>query len=198
MGFMQAMKGANNAWGTVVCEDGMGTIGPEKLIDNRAHRLLLAVGTKTLVFDKNDVRRIQIIAQTSEWIRYLLVLKNNKRYVLTFIAFAVTQKGKTMNMGLLNFEWWLFNHIYSDAALAQGNASCAPTSATTAASSAPASAPASTSTSASANSTTTVAPKTTPAKPKAPVKPAEPWYCRKCGAKNNNSSIYCNSCGEYK
>lgn len=35
MGFMAALKGANNSWATVTCEEGVGYLGPEKMVDNR-------------------------------------------------------------------------------------------------------------------------------------------------------------------
>ena len=54
MGFMQAMKGANNAWGTVVCSEGIGTIGPENMINNKAQRLMVTIGMNTFVFDKYE------------------------------------------------------------------------------------------------------------------------------------------------
>lgn len=194
MGFWKAMKGVNNAWGHVVSSEGVGTIGPENFINNTAHRLLITVGFKTVTFDKKDVRSLQTIAATSEWIRYLLVLKNGKKYTLTFIAFVVNKKGKTINPHLMNFEWWMFDLLYSEQALLR---TASTSTATTQASASGANTTqASVPTTAKPTATTT----STANKPRPSPRIQNPptWICRKCGAKNSSSQISCNSCGEYQ
>ena len=115
MGFGAAMKAANNAWAWVSCEDGVGYLSPENLIDNRAHRLVIAIGTRTVLIEKKDIKSIDLICATSEWVKYAIVLKNNnKRYIATFIAFTVDQKGKKPSMSLLNFEWWFADLMYKE------------------------------------------------------------------------------------
>ena len=74
MGVMDAMKAANNYWAMVACDSGIGYLGPENLVDNRAHRLVITIGTNTVTFGKNDVKSIDVIYATSEWIKYAIIL----------------------------------------------------------------------------------------------------------------------------
>ena len=131
MGFLKAMKGANNYWAMVSCANGIGYLGPENLLDNRAHRLsITGSGMETVVFGTKDVKSIDMICATSEWIKYSIVLKNNKRYIATFMVLSLSQQkgknsgflpsgtvdaGKKVSMGLLNFEWWMAEHLYKQA-----------------------------------------------------------------------------------
>ena len=71
-GFMKAFVGANNEWGKSTCVDGVGGIGPENLVDNRNHMLMVTIGTQTTVFGTADVASITLIAATSERIKYLI------------------------------------------------------------------------------------------------------------------------------
>lgn len=114
MGFMKAMKAANNAWAMVSCEEGCGYLGPENLIDNRGHRLVIAIGVKVFTFVKSDVKSIDLICATSEWIKYAILLKNGKRYIATFMATTLSNKGKQISNALLNFEWWMAGIIYKE------------------------------------------------------------------------------------
>ena len=131
MGFMKAMKSANNAWAMVSCKNGIGYLGPENLIDNRAQKLLISIGTNTFTFSKSDVKSVDLICATSEWIKYAIVLKNNMRYIATFMALSLSNNkgknssmmktgaidaGKKVSMGLLNFEWWMSDFIYKTKA----------------------------------------------------------------------------------
>lgn len=131
MGFWSAMKGANNVWGDVVFNDNIGTIGPENLLDNRQHKLKVTLGFTTFTFSKNDVKSIRIIASTSEWIKYFIELKNGKRFVAIFMvlvaakqkrkSLSASDNGKRINFAIRNFEWWLFDLIYSEENLASPN-----------------------------------------------------------------------------
>ena len=113
MGFFKAMKGANNMWGTIVCADGIGTIGPENFLKNTEHKLMITIGIKTFTFSKKDVQNITIISSTSEWVKYLISLKNGKSYVATFMAITSSNNsGKKINIAIQNFEWWMFDLIY--------------------------------------------------------------------------------------
>ena len=129
MGVMDAMKAANNYWAMVACDSGIGYLGPENLVDNRAHRLVITIGTNTVVFGKTDVKSIDVICATSEWIKYAIILKNGKRYIATFMALSLSSNagknsgfmpngtvntGKKVSMGLLNFEWWMSDIIYKE------------------------------------------------------------------------------------
>ncbi|MBQ7044859.1 MAG: hypothetical protein IJN65_00015 [Clostridia bacterium] len=116
MGFLDAMKGANNGWGMVTADfiDGIGYIGPEKMVDNRNHNLMVSgTGLKEpIVFSKNDVSEIKVLFATSEWIKFNISLKNGKSFVATFLAMEVAGNVKKVSTGLLNFEWWLADIIY--------------------------------------------------------------------------------------
>ncbi len=113
MGFMAAMKGANNAWGTAVTVNGVGTIGPKNLVNNKEHELIIAntMGDE-VVFKKEDIDSIKVIAATSDWIKYALKLKNNFEAIITIMAKEQTNKGVGVSMKLQNFENWLFDIIY--------------------------------------------------------------------------------------
>ena len=111
-GFMKAFVGANNEWGKITCVEGVGGIGPENLVDNRNHMLMVTIGTETTVFGTADVASITLIAATSEWIKYLIKTKKGKEYVATFPVFTTGQNGKQFHSGLLNFEWWMAKHCF--------------------------------------------------------------------------------------
>ena len=117
-GFMKAFVGANNEWGKITCVDGIGGIGPENLVDNRNHMLMVTIGTQTTVFGSADVASITLIAATSEWIKYLIKTKKGKEYVATFPVFTTGQNGKRFDSGLLNFEWWMAKHLYKNTPVA--------------------------------------------------------------------------------
>ncbi len=117
-GFMKALAGANNQWGKITCVDGVGSIGPEKLVDNRNHMLMVTIGTGTTVFGSADVASIVLIAATSEWVKYLIKTKKGKEYVATFPVFTTGQNGKDFASGLLNFEWWMAKHLYKNVPVA--------------------------------------------------------------------------------
>lgn len=117
-GFMKALAGANNQWGKITCVDGVGSIGPENLVDNRNHMLMVTIGTETTVFGSADVASITVIAATSEWIKYLIKTKKGKEYVATFAVFVAGQNGKEFSSALLNFEWWMAKHLYKNTPVA--------------------------------------------------------------------------------
>ncbi|MBQ2676205.1 MAG: hypothetical protein IJF54_02230 [Clostridia bacterium] len=116
MGFLDAMKGANNSWGVVTADfiEGQGYIGPEKMVNNASHTLMLSgTGLKeSVLFTKDDVSEIKVLFATSEWIKFRISLKNGKTFVATFLTLEVANNGKKVANGLLNFEWWLADIIY--------------------------------------------------------------------------------------
>ena len=122
MGFFNAMKGANNAWGSIICAEGIGTIGPENLVKNTSHTLMITLGLNTFTISKQDIASVKIIDSTSEWIKYLISLKNGKTYVAIFMMTAPTNNksnslsasntGKKINMAVQNFEWWMYDFLY--------------------------------------------------------------------------------------
>ena len=113
MGLLKAIKGANNAWAKVSCKEGIGYLGPENFIDNRAHRLAITIGTNVTVFERKDVESITILCSSSLWIKYRILLKSGKEYIATFMALNSSQKeGQTVSSQLLNFEWWMSGVIY--------------------------------------------------------------------------------------
>lgn len=129
MGFMKAMKAANNYWAMVSCDSGVGYLGPENLVDNRAHKLVITIGTNTITFGKTNVKSIDLICATSEWVKYAITLKNDKRYIATFMALSLSENtgknsgflksgttgtGKKVSIGLLNFECWMSDIIYRE------------------------------------------------------------------------------------
>ena len=210
MGFLQAMKGANNAWGTIICSEGVGTIGPENFIKNTEHKLMITIGTKTIVFSKFDVEYIKIIVSTSEWIKYLIELKNGKKYIAIFMALTASSNagkslsasstGKKINIAIQNFEWWMFDLIYSNQNIVNtGNALYS-------------SNPVYQNNSSTINSCDSATKQTvtivnepdvkvgtnSQCFSKPIVKKPEYWICKKCGIKNSTLKIYCGNCGEYK
>ena len=122
MGFLSAMKGANNVWGTIICSDGVGTIGPENFLNNTKQTLMVTLGFKTFIIEKNDIKSVKIIDTSAEWIKYLLTLKNGKTYVAILMMLAPSQtkkksltasdNGKKINMAVQNFEWWMYDFLY--------------------------------------------------------------------------------------
>ena len=115
MGFLDAMKGANNNWGMATADflDGIAYIGPEKMVDNRNHKLVLSgSGIETFTFGKEDVTRVELIAATSDWVKYRIVLNDGKEIIATLRAMMQGQKGSDIAMSLMNFEWWLSGVLY--------------------------------------------------------------------------------------
>ncbi|MBO5928052.1 MAG: hypothetical protein J6Q32_04285 [Clostridia bacterium] len=191
MGFLSAMKGANNVWGTIICADGVGTIGPENFIKNTDHNLMITIGFRTFTFSKNDVQNIKIIASTSEWVKYLILLKNGKSYVAIFMMTAPAQtkkksltasdNGKKINMAVQNFEWWMFDLIYTNQSIINTESVSISNSQT--------------------KNFNNDKSKLTPTKTinqQQKTMASEFWTCKKCGGKNRSISIFCKDCGAYK
>lgn len=116
MGFsnmLNTFKGANNSWAQISCEEGIGYLGPENFVDNRNHTMMIS-GTSipTVKFDRSNVSKIEMIAATSEWVKYKIVLSNNKTYIATFLACEAAKQGKQVSTKLLNFETWMAGVIY--------------------------------------------------------------------------------------
>ena len=133
MGFLSGMKAANNAWGQVTGNfiNGVGTIGPENMVDNRSHRLLISVGfSNPIVFTAKDLSSVDLICATSEWVKYKINFLDGRVAIATFMALSLepngpkkkglglgsggVSTGKKFSMGLLNFEWWLADVIYKN------------------------------------------------------------------------------------
>ena len=115
MGFMDAMKGANNSWGLATADflNGIAYIGPENMVDNRNHTLMLSgTGIEKFTFGKDDVARAEVIAATSSWVKYRIVLKDGKEIIATLRAMMQGQKGADIAMTIMNVEWWLAGVLY--------------------------------------------------------------------------------------
>ncbi len=140
MGFMDAMKGANNTWGKATSPDfefGIFEIGPKNLVDNRQHTIRLSNIKSTYDFDARDVVECRMIAGTSEYVRYFMLLKDGKRIIATIPVWIASEHdgkgmrlaqstntkrglGKVISPGLLNFEWWLAGPISRSIMATQG------------------------------------------------------------------------------
>lgn len=116
MGFLDALKGANNGWGYVTgsCVDGVGYIGPKNIADNRSHELMVSCSAmkEPIVFGREDVARVDTLFATSSWVKYRIVLKDGKELIVTINAMESGQQGSKISMGLMNFEWWLAGVLY--------------------------------------------------------------------------------------
>ena len=203
MGFFSAMKGANNVWGTVISADGIGTIGPANLVNNTEHKLMVTIGFKTTSFTIQDVQSITLIAATSEWIKYFIVLKNGKRFTVIFMMITAAKSSKTpisasytgkeINVAVRNFEWWMFDLIYSPQKCSlngnivySGNTDCQTKDNATVLSSN------------GQNKSDKTIESSLPMNHVTKAAPHKYWICKKCGCKNPTSLIYCRDCGEYK
>lgn len=118
MGFGSALKGANNSWGTCTGFDfeGLCYIGPKNFVDNRDHTVMIS-GTSLqgeYCFQKEDVREMQYVAVTSEWVKILITFNDGKRVVATFMMMESDGRGgQKMSMGFMNFEWWFAEKLYA-------------------------------------------------------------------------------------
>ncbi len=115
MGFLDAMKGANNSWGTATGSWGIGYFGPKNLVNNTAHEFMISstIVKNSIVFKKDDVESMKLIAATSDWVKFRLTLKNKFEAIVTIYVTTVDKKGnRKMNMDMANLEWWLGGVIY--------------------------------------------------------------------------------------
>ena len=116
MGFLTAMKGANNAWANVTSGffEGIGYLGPKNLVDNRSHEMMISATSlkDAYVFTKADVSRIDLLCDTSEWVKFKICFKDGKTVIATFMALDRTQNGIKPSTELLNFESWMSGVIY--------------------------------------------------------------------------------------
>lgn len=125
----------NTSWAMVTCQDGIGYLGPEHLVDNRATKMMIIIDSNITVFDKTDVKSVSLLCATSEWIKYEIVLKNRKRYIATFLTHALIKKpGATpaavwgnLLSGAILFEYWLADIIYKNNTAATTQIAAAPT-----------------------------------------------------------------------
>lgn len=105
MGFLSAMKGANNNWGVCTSKDFEGPcyLGPKNLINNLAQELMIS-GTALkdeYIFTKNDVSCCDIKASGGTWIWFHIEFKDGK-HVEFLMSNIVDQTGKPTT-NLLNF-----------------------------------------------------------------------------------------------
>ena len=110
MSFAQE-NGAKN-WGVVTGDfiDGIGHIGPENAVDNRAHKIMISGSSfSPIVFSNKDVKSVDVVCTASEWIKYRICLKDGKVAIATFMNLTKDP------MGMLTFEWWLADVIYQNA-----------------------------------------------------------------------------------
>lgn len=114
-----AQENGTKSWGYVTGDfiDGIGYIGPENAVDNRKHKIVITGSSfNPLVFAKKDVKSVDVVCATSEWIKFRICLKDGKVAVATF-----TDVSKDP-MGVLTFEWWLADVMYKNAAPAKKSA----------------------------------------------------------------------------
>lgn len=105
MGFLGAMKGANNNWGTCTSTDFKGPcyLGPKNLVNNSAQELMIS-GTslpKEYVFTGKDVAKCETKASGGNWIWFHIEFVDGK-HVEFFMSSIVDQQGN-IAMKLLNF-----------------------------------------------------------------------------------------------
>ncbi len=114
MGFMSAMKGANNSWGNAVGAFGVGYIGPKNMMNNTARELMISgTGLKdAVVFTAEDVQSITLVAAAGQWIKFRLCLKSGFEAIVTFLVVSQGQKGMELSMGYQNFESWMIGKLY--------------------------------------------------------------------------------------
>ena len=116
MGFISAIKGANNSWANVTADffEGIGYLGPKNLVDNRSREMMISAPSlkDAYVFTKSDVKSIDTICATSEWIKFKICFNDGKTAIATFMAIDTTQQGRKPANNLLNFEFWMADVIY--------------------------------------------------------------------------------------
>ena len=105
MGFLNALKGANNNWGVCTSQDFTGPcyLGPKNLVNNRAQELMIS-GTalkEDYVFTKDDVADCTVKASGGTWIWFHIAFKDGK-HVEFILAGIVDQAGKPTT-NFLNF-----------------------------------------------------------------------------------------------
>ena len=108
-----AQENGTKTWGYVTGDfiDGIGYIGPENAVDNRKHKVVITGSSfSPLVFAKKDVKSVDVVCATSDWIKFRICLKDGKVAVATF-----TEVSKDP-MGVLTFEWWMADVMYKNAA----------------------------------------------------------------------------------
>ncbi len=113
MGFLNAMKGANNSWGMVTfVSDGSlnglyAYLGPKNLIDNRSRELMISsTAMKDIVFNVDrDVESVTVICATSDWVKYNVKLKSGLFFVTVIFVQDVDSKGfRKFSNNWMNFE----------------------------------------------------------------------------------------------
>ncbi len=105
MGFLGAMKGANNNWGVCTSSDFKGPcyLGPKNLVNNSAQELMIS-GTglaQEYVFTGKDVKSCEVKASGAAWIWFHIEFVDGK-HIEFFMSSIVDQQGK-ISMHLLNF-----------------------------------------------------------------------------------------------
>lgn len=106
MGFMNALKGANNNWGLCTSNffKGMNYLGPKNLLNHSAQELMISGGTlkEEFVFTKNDVASCKVMANGQTWIWFHIAFKDGKSVQFLFSKVISTRNG-SVNGKLLEF-----------------------------------------------------------------------------------------------
>ena len=105
MGFLSAMKGANNNWGMCTSSDFKGPcyLGPKNLINNRAQELMITGASLKgeYVFTNDDISNCAIQASGDNWIWFHLEFNDGK--TVEFILLPIISKNGTPSTNFLNF-----------------------------------------------------------------------------------------------
>lgn len=117
MSILSAMKGANNSWANVTSDffEGIGYLGPKNLVDNRSHEMMISASNlkESYVFTKSDVKSLDLLYGTSEWIKFRINFNDGKSAIATFMALDRSQNAIKPSNNLLTFEFWMSGVIYS-------------------------------------------------------------------------------------
>ena len=115
-----AMKAERNSWG-------MGTgpgfndvcfIGPKNTFDNRDRTIRIS-GWRTEPYDftAKDVKYVQLLATTTEWVKYKIRFNDGRTFFATLRLKGGRGNGSMpFNVSWLNFECWLRDKIYTGPA----------------------------------------------------------------------------------
>ena len=104
MGFLSAMKGANNSWGFCTSSDFNGPcyLGPKNLVNNTAQELAITgTSVQEYVFTKKDVAACEVKASGSNWIWFHIAFKDGK-HVEFIMPEILEEADKSQKSGMLS------------------------------------------------------------------------------------------------